>query len=71
MSCTLCWNAMPEGEWCRACGEGRSEPPAPVESMTGVRLAVRIAKGGPLSSDGPAEMDAFHAAMCESREETP
>jgi hypothetical protein len=62
MSCGLCHNAMPEGEWCRACGEGLPEAPAPVEPMTGLRLAVRRAYGGPLSTDGDRERRAFKAA---------
>jgi hypothetical protein len=28
MSCTLCVGALPDGEWCRACGEGLPEQSA-------------------------------------------
>jgi hypothetical protein len=65
MACTLCWNAMPEGEWCRACGEGLPEKEKPVEPMTGLPLAIRIAKGGPLSSDDQHTIRAFHAGLRE------
>jgi len=34
-----------------------------IVAMTGVRLAVRLANGGCLSTDGPDERAAFHAAM--------
>lgn len=62
MVCTLCTGALPEGEWCRACGEGSGEQTS-VEPMTGLRLAVRLAKGGPLIGDGAAEREAFYAAV--------
>lgn len=66
MSCTICVGAMPEVEWCRCCGEGLPETPEPVEPMTGLRYAIRVAHGGPLSSDGQRESEAFYAAWREN-----
>lgn len=65
MSCTICYGAMPEGGWCRACGEGLTAELLSVAPMTGLRLAVRKAHGGPLSTDGPAECEAFYRALAE------
>jgi hypothetical protein len=62
MSCTLCHYAMPEGEWCRACGEGQPAVQEPVEPMSPLRVALRDAKGGWLSTDGPRERAAYLAA---------
>lgn len=61
MACALCVGAMPEGEWCRACGEGAPAPP--VAPMTGMSLAVRVAKGGPLVADTPSQIGAYHAGL--------
>lgn len=57
--CAFCADA-PEADfdYCRVCGRGASELPS-VEPMTGLRLAVRMAKGGPLSTDGLLEREAF------------
>jgi hypothetical protein len=68
MACSLCWNAMPHGEWCRACGEGLTESEldaGDVQPLTGLRLAVRIAKGGPLSPDDEATVRAYYAGLRE------
>lgn len=59
--CTLCAGAMPEGEWCRNCGNGLPAPP--VAPMTGLRLAVRVAKGGPLTNDSEADVRAYLAGL--------
>lgn len=69
MACTICQGALPHGEWCRVCGEGLSTTTAPVKPMTGLRLAIRIARGGPLSSDGPTEREAFAQAMLADADE--
>lgn len=60
--CTLCVGALPEGEWCRACGYGQPEGTERIEPMTGLPFAIRLAKGGCLSTDGPRERAAFAAA---------
>lgn len=62
MACTLCHNAVPEGEWCRACGEGLLEPPVEVEPMSRLQVAIRDAKGGWLSTDGERERAGYRAA---------
>jgi hypothetical protein len=67
MACSLCHNAMPDGEWCRACGDGLPAELPHVEPMRGLRLAVRIAKGGPLSTDGPVEREALRLGVAERR----
>jgi hypothetical protein len=61
--CTLCAGADgPDFDYCRNCGRGHDEP-VTVEPMTGFRLAVRAAKGGPLSTDGDMEREAFRLGM--------
>lgn len=66
--CTFCVDAGPDFDWCRMCGRGLPEGPMPcVLPMTGVRLAVRLAKGGPLSTDGPDEREAFRLALVRKR----
>jgi hypothetical protein len=62
--CEFCIDApAAEFDHCRVCGRGEPVESSPVEPMMGLRLAVRIAKGGPLSIDGPAEREAFYAAL--------
>ena len=44
--CSLCVGALPEGEWCRACGFGQVEPAAPEQPQAPLLEAVRQARGG-------------------------
>jgi hypothetical protein len=45
MACSLCVGAMPDGEWCRACGEGRPAGRVPEPPRPGLAEAVRVAEG--------------------------
>lgn len=62
--CSLCTNAMPEGEWCRACGFGLPtvDAPEPVEPMDAMRVAIRDANGGPLSTDSAHDRESYRQA---------
>ena len=61
--CTLCAGIDDlDFDYCRNCGRGADEP-VTVAPMTGLRLALRAAKGGPLSTDGEMEREAFRRGM--------
>lgn len=62
--CIVCVDAGADFDWCRVCGRGEPEEPA-VIPMSGLRLTIRQAFGGPLTSDGRNEREAFYAAMRE------
>ena len=49
--------------WAAAVAQAEATMPPEPELMIGLRLAVRLAKGGPLSTDGEAEREAFYAAV--------
>lgn len=42
--CTLCIGAMPEGEWCRDCGYGKSAPERTPESKSALLDAIDRAR---------------------------
>lgn len=63
--CSLCAGVLPDGEWCRACGYKHPGGRKPVEPMTGLPLAIRLAKGACLSTDSREQREAFHAACVE------
>lgn len=60
--CTFCADAGPDFDYCRICGRGE-EAKLTVEPLTGLRLAVRVAKGSPLSTDGERELEAFRLGL--------
>lgn len=63
MACTICVGAMPEGEWCRACGEGLPEPAPEPAPKSALQEAIDRAR----HPDPVAFIDAFNAARRRQR----
>jgi hypothetical protein len=62
--CSLCVGAMPDGEWCRACGLGKPELPAKSEPRSPILEAVRKARGNLTGAEVVESILATHPPGC-------
>jgi hypothetical protein len=63
--CSLCIGAMPDGEWCRACGFGKPKSPAKSESRSPILEAVRKARGDLTGAEVVESILATHPPGCD------